>query len=126
MTLLLDVENHLQLASYQPGRIEFEPAPNAPTDLAQRLGACLQAWSGSRWAVSVVNSGGAPTLRSQKRSYRKYVEAKETETPLVQAALSVFPKAKITDVKSAADLAHEIEANALSEVDEEWDPFETE
>ena len=126
MTLLLDVENYLQLASYQPGRIEFEPAPNAPTDLAQRLRACLQAWSGSRWAVSVVNSGGAPTLRSQKEATENTLKQKASETPLVQAALSVFPKAKITDVKSAADLAHEIEANALPEVDEEWDPFETE
>ena len=31
-------------------------------DLAQRLGSSLQRWTGVRWAVSVVDSGGGPTI----------------------------------------------------------------
>jgi len=43
--LLIDVETGVRLAGYQPGRIEFVPGPMAPTDLAHRLGAHLQAWT---------------------------------------------------------------------------------
>lgn len=41
--LLVDVETGLRLVAYQSGRIEFEPGPGAPADLAQRLGQRLQA-----------------------------------------------------------------------------------
>ena len=34
--LLIEVEKYVRLARYEPGRIEFEPAPGAPPGLAQR------------------------------------------------------------------------------------------
>ncbi|HLQ20458.1 MAG TPA: DNA polymerase III subunit gamma/tau, partial [Tabrizicola sp.] len=58
MLLLNEVETGLRLARYAPGRIEFEPAPGAKPDLAARLGQRLQGWTGARWGVSVVSSGG--------------------------------------------------------------------
>jgi hypothetical protein len=39
MTLLFEVEATLRLVHYAPGRIEFEPTPNAAPDLAARLAA---------------------------------------------------------------------------------------
>ncbi|MGB3553470.1 MAG: DNA polymerase III subunit gamma/tau, partial [Jannaschia sp.] len=59
--LLVEVEGGVRLVRYAPGRIEFEPAPDAAADLAQRLGGRLQGWTGVRWAVSVVSEGGAPS-----------------------------------------------------------------
>ena len=53
------VMSGVRLVSYQPGRIEFEPSPKAPADLAQRLGQRLQSWTGVRWVVSVTAEGGA-------------------------------------------------------------------
>lgn len=38
--------------------------------------------------------------------------------------MDAFPKAKITDIKSRRDLANEALAEALPEVEDEWDPFE--
>ena len=35
-----------------------------------------------------------------------------------------FPKAKITRIRTAQELAAEVEAEALPEVEDEWDPFE--
>jgi DNA polymerase-3 subunit gamma/tau len=64
--LLVEVETCVKLASYQPGRIEFEPTADAPNDLAQRLGSRLQSWTGKRWAVSLVNSGGRDTIADVK------------------------------------------------------------
>jgi DNA polymerase III subunit gamma/tau len=51
--LLAEVEGDLRLVRYSPGRIEFQPAQGAAPDLAQRLAARLQGWTGVRWVVSV-------------------------------------------------------------------------
>ncbi len=122
--LLVDVETDLRLANYQPGRIEFVPTDTAPRDLAQRLGARLQAWTGNRWAVTVVSEGGGKTV-DEVRNAEKYArEAEATAHPLVQAVLEHFPKARIKDIRTAKDIAEEAHIEALPEVDDEWDPFE--
>lgn len=122
--LLVDVETDLRLARYEPGRIEFEPTERAPRDLAQRLGQRLQLWTGNRWAVTVVSEGGAKTI-DEVRNAEKYArEAQAMTHPLVQAVIAQFPNAKITDIRTAADIAQEAHIEALPEVDDEWDPFE--
>ncbi len=122
--LLADVEMDVRLVSYRPGRLEFQPTDTAPRDLAQRLGSSLQRWTGVRWAVSVVDSGGGETIREQETAKdRALVEAARSH-PLVRAVFDAFPEAKIESVRSYEDLAAQAEAEALPEVDEEWDPFE--
>jgi DNA polymerase-3 subunit gamma/tau len=122
--LLIEVEGCLRLAAYRPGRIEFTPTPDAPTDLAQRLGTALQRWTGQRWAVSLVNSATAPTLREAREAARIALESQAREHPLVRAVLDAFPKAEIRDIRTAQDIASQADAEALPEVSEEWDPFE--
>ncbi|SLN24121.1 DNA polymerase III subunit tau [Roseovarius albus] len=122
--LLVEVETNLRLAAYQPGRIEFVPTSNAPADLSQRLGSALQRWTGNRWAVSVVNEGGAETIAEKRDAVTNAIKAEATEHPMVQAVLAAFPKAKIIDVKTAQEQAFEALAEALPEVEDEWDPFE--
>jgi DNA polymerase-3 subunit gamma/tau len=122
--LLVDVETTLQLANYQPGRIEFVPTNDAPRDLAQRLGARLQAWTGSRWAVTIVNDGGGKTVAEVRDAADNALRAQAETHPLVQAVLAHFPNAKITDIRTPQDIATEAHIEALPEVDDEWDPFE--
>jgi DNA polymerase-3 subunit gamma/tau len=122
--LLVEVETGIRLARYQPGRIEFEPAPSAPADLAQRLGARLQAWTGNHWAVTVVNSGGAETIAELRDAEAIALKAEAASHPLVQAVLRAFPKSKITEVRTAAEQAQTAMSEALPEVEDEWDPFE--
>jgi DNA polymerase-3 subunit gamma/tau len=122
--LLVEVEGGVRLANYSPGRIEFEPAPKAPNDLAQRLGSRLQRWTGSRWAVTLVNTGGAPSVAEIRDAAKNQMRAEAEAHPLVMAVMDAFPKAKITDIKSRRDLANEALAEALPEVEDEWDPFE--
>ena len=122
--LLVEVETGIRLARYQPGRIEFEPAPSAPADLAQRLGARLQAWTGNRWAVTLVNSGGAETIAELRDAEAIALKAEAASHPLVQAVLRAFPKSKITEVRTAAEQAQTAMSEALPEVEDEWDPFE--
>jgi DNA polymerase-3 subunit gamma/tau len=122
--LLVDVETTLRLANYQPGRIEFVPTNDAPRDLAQRLGARLQAWTGSRWAVTIVNAGGGKTVAEVRDAADNALRAQAETHPLVQAVLAHFPNAKITDIRTPQDIANEAHIEALPEVDDEWDPFE--
>jgi len=122
--LLIEVETGVRLVSYQPGRIEFEPAPNAARDLAQQLGQRLQAWTGNRWAVTVVNEGGAPTIAEDRDAAENALRAEAGEHPMVQAVLAKFPKARITEIRTPEQIAASAETEALPEVEDEWDPFE--
>ncbi|MEP0990922.1 MAG: DNA polymerase III subunit gamma/tau, partial [Tateyamaria sp.] len=122
--LLVEVETCLRLGSYQPGRIEFVPTPNAPPDLAQRLGQRLQGWTGNRWAVTLVNEGGGDTIAEIRDAAENALRSDAMDHPMVQAVLMAFPKAKITEIKTQQDIAAEAQAEALPEVEGEWDPFE--
>ncbi len=122
--LLIDVETSLMLAAYQPGRIEFVPTRDAPRDLAQRLGARLQTWTGNRWAVIIVNDGGAKTIAEVRDAAELEQRAEAEAHPLVQAVLAQFPKARITRIRTPEDIAAEAQGEALPEVEDEWDPFE--
>jgi DNA polymerase III subunit gamma/tau len=128
MVLLNEVETGLRLVRYAPGRIEFEPAPGAKPDLAARLGQRLQGWTGARWGVSVVSSGGAATIAETRSAELQQVKAEASDNPLVQAILTAFPGAKITEVRSPEALTAQATEAALPqadpEVDEDWDPFE--
>ncbi|MEJ5218968.1 DNA polymerase III subunit gamma/tau [Cognatishimia sp. D5M38] len=122
--LLNNVKKYVRLAAYQPGRIEFVPAPNAPQDLSQRLGSALQRWTGNRWAVILVNEGGAPSIFEVEDAENEALRAEARKHPLVKAVFDAFPKAKITDIKTQKEIAQEAQAEALPEVEDEWDPFE--
>jgi DNA polymerase-3 subunit gamma/tau len=123
--LLVEVETGLRLARYTPGRIEFEPAPSAPAELAARLAGRLQGWTHQRWGVSVVSSGGAPTIAEARDAHLTEQRAKlQAENPLVQAFFAAFPEAKFTEIRAHEVLAQAAAESALPEVEDEWDPFE--
>nr|WP_256368768.1 DNA polymerase III subunit gamma/tau [Ruegeria sp. HKCCD6228] len=122
--LLVEVENGVRLVSYQPGRIEFTPAAQAPADLAPRLGSALQRWTGNRWAVSIVSDGEAPTIAEIRDEAELALKSEAEQHPLVQAVLAQFPKAKITRIETPEQRAAKVETEALPEVEDEWDPFE--
>ncbi|TCP44415.1 DNA polymerase III subunit gamma/tau [Rhodovulum marinum] len=124
MKLLFEVETCLRLVSYAPGRIEFEPTPDAPPDLAARLGQRLQAWTGARWGVSVVGSGGGPTLAETRAAEEDSLKAAAREHPLVRAVFAAFPGAEIIDIRAPETPAEDAALEALPEVEDEWDPFE--
>lgn len=122
--LLVEVETCIQLAAYQPGRIEFVPTDNAPRDLAHRLGAALQRWTGNRWAVTLVNEGGGSTIASERDAEALSLKAEAESHPLVMAVKDSFPGAEIIEIRTARQIEAAAEAEALPEVEDEWDPFE--
>jgi DNA polymerase-3 subunit gamma/tau len=122
--LLVEVENAVRLARYQPGRIEFTPAPGAAGDLAQRLGQRLQNWTGVRWAVSVVGDSDAPTIAEARDAETVALRREAEAHPLVAAVFARFPQARITEVRTEAAKEEAAGVEALPEVPDEWDPFE--
>ncbi|GGE42447.1 DNA polymerase III subunit gamma/tau [Primorskyibacter flagellatus] len=122
--LLVEVETCVRLVSYRPGRIEFVPTETAPRDLAQKLGARLQGWTGNRWAVIVANEGGAETIAEKRDAKDLALKAEAAAHPLVQAVMAAFPKAAIRTIRTPEDVAAEAATEALAEVEDEWDPFE--
>jgi DNA polymerase-3 subunit gamma/tau len=120
--LLFEVETNLRLVRYSPGRIEFEPTGAAPADLAARLSASLQRWTGARWGVSIAQGGGK-TIAETRASEQDARRAKAMEIPLVKAIFQAFPGARITAFNEPEPEESIAEA-ALPEVEDEWDPFE--
>jgi DNA polymerase-3 subunit gamma/tau len=88
----------VRLVQFEPGRIELNPGPEAPRDLAGRLGRALQTWTGRRWVVSVSDRPGEPTLHEQ-------LHASVLADPLVRAVLDAFPGATIGRVRERAAAA---------------------
>ena len=127
MALLVEVETCLKLVRYSPGRIEFEPTEEAAPDLAARLAARLQGWTGVRWGVSVA-AGGGPTLAEARRSARDRKAEAALHNPVVAAVFQLFPNARIREVRDLRPAESEAAAAALpentDEIDPDWDPFE--
>lgn len=123
MKLLYEVENTLRLIKFIPGRVEFEPTPDAAPDLAARLSGHLQRWTGQRWGVSI-GHGGQPTIAEQHDTELNEARAAALENPLVQAVMATFPGARIVDIRTPEAIAAEAAQTALPEVEDEWDPFE--
>jgi DNA polymerase-3 subunit gamma/tau len=97
--LLVLVETHVRLIRHTPGRIVFEPGPGAPDDLAGMLARRLSDWTGARWMVSVEAGGGAPSIAEARRALEGDLRARAEGTPLVAAALALFPGATIKGVR---------------------------
>ena len=117
MRLLMEVETSLKLAKYALGRIEFEPAANAAPDLAARLSQRLQTWTGERWGVSIVSTGGAATIAQERDRAEEDQRAEVMENPLVQAVIAAFPGAKISEIRTAAAMQASAAIEALPETD---------
>ena len=126
--LLNEIEMGVRLVRYAPGRIEFEPAPGAKPDLAARISQRLQGWTGARWGVSVVSTGGQPTIAEMRDNDLAEVRAEAADNPMVQAILTAFPGAKIAEVRSPEAMTAAAAETALPlaepETDDDWDPFE--
>jgi DNA polymerase-3 subunit gamma/tau len=98
--LKLDVERYMRPIAFRQGAITFEPAPGAPNSLAQRLSQRLKEWTGQPWLVAAEGAGGAESLLEREKredvDLRRAVQA----DPFVQAVMTAFPGAEITDIRT--------------------------
>ena len=123
LRLLVDVETHIRLAHYAPGRIEFSPTGNAPADLAQRLGRALQSWTGTRWGVSVVAESDTPTIAEARSARRDDLVGQAMRHPMVQAVLEAFPNITDADLRITEPVTEPLPEEPV-EPAEDWDPLD--
>ncbi|HZL00248.1 MAG TPA: DNA polymerase III subunit gamma/tau [Caulobacteraceae bacterium] len=100
--LKLDLEKYLRPISFRPGAIVFEPAPGAPSNLAQRLVTRLKEWTGQPWLVAAEGGGGAETLLERQRRETAVARAEILAEPFVQAVMEAFPGTQIVEVRQMA------------------------
>jgi DNA polymerase III subunit gamma/tau len=99
---MTQLESYVHLVRFEPGLIEFCPADGAPADLAGKLTERLLRWTGRRWAVSLVQHEGRPTLAAERRRLEEARRADASQDPTVAAILAAFPGAQITAIRDLA------------------------
>ncbi|KAF0138571.1 MAG: DNA polymerase III subunit gamma/tau, partial [Rhodospirillaceae bacterium] len=101
MMLSITLTNQFHLVHFEPGRITFRPASDAPRDLAPRLARLLDEWTGQKWVVHVSNEQGAATLTEQEQDAKARLMAEMAGHPLVKVVLETFPGAGIASAHPA-------------------------
>jgi DNA polymerase-3 subunit gamma/tau len=100
ISLKRDVERCVRPISFRPGAIEYELAPGAPNNLAQRLVGRLKEWTGERWLVAAQGGGGAESLWEKQKREEREVRAEVEADPFVMSVMAVFPGAEILGVRN--------------------------
>ena len=99
IALKYEIERYVRPISFRSGAVEFEPAPGAPSNLAQRLSARLKEWTGQPWLVATDARGGAETLADRQSRDRAKVRDEVLSEPFVQAVLAAFPGTEVVEVR---------------------------
>jgi DNA polymerase-3 subunit gamma/tau len=102
ISLKLDVERFVRPISFRPGAIEYEPAPGAPRDLAQRLVSRLKEWTGERWLIAAQGGGGAESAWERQKRQEREARAEIEQDPFVREVMQAFPGAEIVGVRNIA------------------------
>ncbi len=116
VTLYSHLRDSVHLVRFEPGMLEFRPAPGAPATLANQIQKLVSEWTGRHWGVSVSRAEGQPTLREQAAADVAAQKADAAAHPVVRAVLDAFPNAEIVAVH---DLAAAAAAEGGSEPDDD-------
>jgi DNA polymerase-3 subunit gamma/tau len=119
ISLKLDVERFVRPISFRQGAIEYEPAPGAPANLAQRLVGRLKDWTGERWLIAAQGGGGAESLWERQKREEREVRAEIEQDPFVLAVMKTFPGAEILGVRTLPQA--EAPEGAATEVEDDDD-----
>jgi DNA polymerase-3 subunit gamma/tau len=118
----------VHLVRWAPPVIELRPQPDAPRDLAAKLGALLQRTTGTRWTIALSTAGGEATLAEQGNAADTQRRSTAADHPLVRAIMEAFPGARIEAVRDPESDAYglpviaEPEAPAYNDDDELVEP----
>jgi DNA polymerase-3 subunit gamma/tau len=103
------------LVRFAPPVIELRPNPEAPRDLASRLGALLTEVTGTRWTIALSTAEGEPTVAEQGSAADTARRTAAADHPLVRAIMDAWPGARIDTVHDTAADAYGLPATAVAE-----------
>jgi DNA polymerase-3 subunit gamma/tau len=88
----------VHLVRFAPPVIELRPQPEAPKDLAARLGTLLSEATGTRWTIALSTAEGEATIAEQGGAADTARRVAAADHPLVRAIMDAFPGARIDTV----------------------------
>jgi DNA polymerase-3 subunit gamma/tau len=107
------LEYHLassvRLVRFEPGVVEINTLPAAPSNLANRVGSLLSEWTGRRWVIGISSAPGEPTLSDVEQADKNAAMDSARAHPAVLALMEAFPGATITDVRDLAQATIPVE-----------------
>ena len=113
------------LVRFAPPVIELRPNPEAPRDLASRLGTLLTEVTGTRWTIALSTAEGEPTVAEQGSAADTARRTAAADHPLVRAIMDAWPGARIDTVHDTAADAYGLPAASVAEapdVDADTEP----
>jgi DNA polymerase III subunit gamma/tau len=114
------LETTVRPVRFEPGQIDIAVTEHASPGLAGELTKKLDQWTGSRWVITVVRDGNAPTIAEARKSARDQLVSDARADPVVAAVMARFPGAEIVDVRvPASEVANITEGEALPPVADE-------
>ena len=124
MVVQANLISNVHLVNFQPGKIEYRPAENAPQDLAQRLTKMLNDNTPRRWVVSISRAEGDLTLAQQDAAVIANTKSEAAQDPLVRAVLEAFPGATIGAVKDLTSAPLPVVKDRTAEGGEDGEEFD--
>jgi DNA polymerase-3 subunit gamma/tau len=101
--LYAHLRQSVHLVKFAPPVIEMRLEPDAPRDMAQRLGALLEAETNRRWTIVISQAAGEPTIADGERQAENAARQHATDHPLVRAIMEAFPGARIEKLHAAPE-----------------------
>ncbi len=98
--LRAEMMRNVHLVSFQPGQLEIRLSAGAVRDLPNRISRFLGTFTGTRWMVTVVQTGGAETIGEQQDAAARDKRAEVTRHPLMRSILDAFPGAELEQVRA--------------------------
>ncbi len=104
ISLKYEIERFVRPAEIDFGHFRYTAAPNAPTNLSQKIKDWLEETSGVEWEVQQSNDGVAEsTSERRRRRGREKLQAAAAH-PFVAEALRLFPGSKVLRVEDPEEL----------------------
>ncbi|MFZ1110508.1 MAG: DNA polymerase III subunit gamma/tau [Rhodomicrobium sp.] len=98
--LKIALEEQVELVKFGVGFLEIHALEGAPKNLAPELARKMQAWTGERWIVSLVEERGAAPLGASRRADEAQAVEEIKKHPAVKSVMRHFPDAEIKSVRS--------------------------
>jgi DNA polymerase-3 subunit gamma/tau len=109
---------------FAPPVIELRPRPEAPKDLASRLGTLLTEVTGTRWTIALSTAEGEPTVAEQGSAADTARRMAAADHPLVRAIMEAWPGARIDTVHDSTADAYGLPVADSAGENDEMEPDE--
>ena len=93
------LRDHVGLVDFGSGTLTLQPLRPLGPEFVRDLSAAAEAATGSKWSVTLAESGGAASLHDQSKMADERARAAILEEPLVKALFDAFPEATLETIQ---------------------------